>query len=185
VTPLQVFPPAPNPPRSAGNLGKLHGCAERLFVWQCRDGITKPGDSTSRPRRTCAACGYGNRFRNKRRGPDSLTRAGVHRDADGATVAPDAVMLTAPRYSYNARTSLPLTQTNLAAYPVTMSTVGTPPLTAGNAERVRWPDRHCPERPEGCGRLHRSSGDRRDARCNKCHQELGTFTEDAFPCGSA
>ena len=86
-------------------------------------------------------------------------------------------------YSYNARTSLPLTQTNLAAYPTTPSTVATPPLTHGMPNAyggliVIAPNVH----KVGTG----YTGRRvivEDKRCNACHQELGTFTEDAFHAG--
>jgi OmcA/MtrC family decaheme c-type cytochrome len=102
----------------------------------------------------------------------------------GATVPANATMLTGGLgYSYNARTTLPLTQTNLADYPVTKSTVGVPPLTAGmpnayggliviakNVQKV------------ATGFTGRRAIVE-DARCNSCHQELGTFTEDAFHAG--
>jgi OmcA/MtrC family decaheme c-type cytochrome len=108
----------------------------------------------------------------------------------GATVPANATMLTGGLgYSYNARTALPLTQTNLPAYPATKSTLGlttdTPagPLTPGmpnayggliviakNVQKVATG--YTGRRPIV-----------EDARCNACHQELGTFTEDAFHAG--
>jgi OmcA/MtrC family decaheme c-type cytochrome len=99
----------------------------------------------------------------------------------GSTVPANAVMLTGGvGYSYNASSTLPLTQTNLAAYPVpdgsglvnpsATNKTGGLIVIAPNVQRV------------AAG----FSGRRaivEDARCNACHQELGTFTEDAFHAG--
>jgi OmcA/MtrC family decaheme c-type cytochrome len=99
-----------------------------------------------------------------------------------AIIPNDAVMLTGGLgYSYNVRTTLPLTQTNLPDYPATKSTVtglvaGMPNATGGlivivpNAQKV------------ATGFTGRRAIVE-DARCNACHQELGTFTEDAFHGG--
>jgi OmcA/MtrC family decaheme c-type cytochrome len=105
-------------------------------------------------------------------------------------------------YSYNVRSALPLTQTNLTAYPVTKSTA---PVT-GNASTgllagmpnayggliVIAPNKQvvatagCQGTDYGCTTsggfvARRAIVD--DKRCNTCHQELGTFTEDAFHAG--
>ena len=57
------------------------------------------------------------------------------------TVPDSAVMLTGGLgYSYNVTSTLPLTQTNLADYPVTAATATTG-LTAGHAQQDRRPDR--------------------------------------------
>ena len=107
----------------------------------------------------------------------------------GSTIPANATMLTGGLgYSYNARSSLPLTQTNLTAYPTTPSAVpvtgnaqtgliGGMPNTYGgliviapNVNRV------------GTGYTGRRAIVE-DKRCNACHQELGTFTEDAFHAG--
>ena len=112
----------------------------------------------------------------------------------GVTIPDGAVMLTGGLgYSYNVRTTLPLTQTNLDAYPTTPSPLATPPLTAGmpnatgglivivpNVQLVATKGSaaagtggaYAPRRPIV-----------EDKRCNACHQELGTFTEDAFHAG--
>jgi OmcA/MtrC family decaheme c-type cytochrome len=120
----------------------------------------------------------------------------------GVTIPDTAVMLTGGLgYSYNARSSLPLTQTNLTDFPATLS-----PLAATQT---------CTTVPSGSGAtatclemLDPRMGNKRggliviapnvqvvgtgytgrraiveDAKCNACHQELGTFTEDAFHAG--
>jgi len=102
----------------------------------------------------------------------------------GSTVPANAVMLTGGLgYSYNARTALPLTQTNLTAYPTTPSPVATPPLTAGMPNTYGGLIVIAPNvNKVGTG----YTGRRvivEDKRCNACHQELGTFTEDAFHAG--
>ena len=138
----------------------------------------------------------------------------------GVTIPDNAVMLTGGLgYSYSARSTLPLTQTNLTAFfPATVS-----PLAATQT---------CAVVPQGSGAsatcspelLDPRMGNKRggliviapnvqvvagagctasatnttctsaggytgrraiveDAKCNACHQELGTFTEDAFHAG--
>ena len=185
VTPLQVFPPAPNPATGQPEIcANFMGAPSVYFVWAVpQDGIAKPGDFN------VTASSY---LRSLWNGTATGTSAGTLTGPDGsgwytatltgATVATDAVMFTGGLgYSYNARTSLPLTQTNLAAYPTTMST--RPGLTAGmpnayggliviakNVQKV------------GTGFTGRRAIVE-DARCNACHQELGTFTEDAFHAG--
>jgi OmcA/MtrC family decaheme c-type cytochrome len=100
----------------------------------------------------------------------------------GVTVPTTASMLTGGLgYSYSVVATLPLTQTNLAAYPVSDATgsgltPGMPNKTGGliviapNAQKVATG--FTGRRPIV-----------EDARCNQCHQELGTFTEDAFHAG--
>ncbi|HEY1418050.1 MAG TPA: hypothetical protein VGF41_09090, partial [Myxococcaceae bacterium] len=88
-------------------------------------------------------------------------------------------------YSYNCTSTLPLTQTNLAPYPVTAPTAsglacatsatnvckqGGLIVIAPNAQKL------------GTGFTARRPIVE-DARCNKCHQELGAFTQDAFHAG--
>jgi len=187
VTPLQVFPPAPNPATGQPEIwANFMGAPSVYFVWAVpQDGITKPGDFN------VSASSY---LRSLWNGTDSGTSAGDLTGPDasgwytatltGATVAPDAVMLTGGLgYSYNARTSLPLTQTNLAAYPVTMSTVGTPPLTAGMPNAYGGLIVIAPNVQKVAAGFTGRRAIVEDARCNKCHQELGTFTEDAFHAG--
>ncbi|MEQ1806863.1 MAG: OmcA/MtrC family decaheme c-type cytochrome, partial [Burkholderiaceae bacterium] len=111
----------------------------------------------------------------------------------GVVIPDNAVMLTGGLgYSYNARTSLPLTQTNLANYPVTASA-----LPVSTVVPISSPELLDPRMPNKRGGLiviapnaqkvaTGFTGRRaivEDAKCNKCHQELGTFTEEAFHGG--
>jgi OmcA/MtrC family decaheme c-type cytochrome len=122
-------------------------------------------------------------------------------DADGyytatltaVTIPDNAVMLTGGLgYSYNVRTVMPLTQTNLADYPTSAS-----PVPVGATDATATSTQLLPSMPNKIGGLiviapnaqkvaTGYTGRRpivEDARCNKCHQELGTFTEDAFHAG--
>jgi len=116
------------------------------------------------------------------------------------TIPTNAKMLTGGLgYSYNNRTTLPLTQTNLPGYPAAASTV---PL--GSTTTFPWPQSPAvgyadlfPGMPNATGGLivivpnsqmvaNGFTGRRaivEDKRCNACHQELGAFTEDAFHAG--
>jgi len=128
----------------------------------------------------------------------------------GATIPANASMLTGGMgFSYNAKTSLPLTQTNLADFPTAASPV--PVAATDAAAGLSTTGELYPSMANRTGGLiviapnvtkvaatgctggaaaGCSSGAytaRRpiveDARCNACHQELGTFTEDAFHAG--
>jgi OmcA/MtrC family decaheme c-type cytochrome len=97
----------------------------------------------------------------------------------GVVVPDNAVMLTGGLgYTYNVTSTLPLTQTNLSDYPVTAATVvpaqsnkqGGLIVIAPNVQKVATG--YTGRRPIV-----------EDVRCNACHQELGTFTEDAFHAG--
>lgn len=132
----------------------------------------------------------------------------------GVVIPDNAVMLTGGLgYSYNARTSLPLTQTNLADYPVTLSPLAatqtcanvfvktgdcSPELLDPRMGNMRGgliviaPNKQvvasagCPSGNTNCTSTGGYTGRRpivQDAKCNACHQELGTFTEDAFHAG--
>lgn len=96
----------------------------------------------------------------------------------GVTIPDSAVMLTGGLgYSYNVRSTLPLTQTNLADYPTSAATapgetnqIGGLIVIAPNVTRV------------ATGYTGRRAIVE-DARCNKCHQELGVFTHETFHGG--
>ncbi len=96
----------------------------------------------------------------------------------GVTIPDNAIMLTGGLgYTYNVTSTLPLTQTNLADYPVSPATatgqtneIGGLIVIAPNVQKV------------AAGYTGRRAIVE-DARCNACHQELGTFTEDAFHAG--
>ena len=95
----------------------------------------------------------------------------------GVTIPDNAVMLTGGMgYSYNATSTQPQTQTNLADFPVTDPVAGQTNKAGGliviapNVQKV------------ATGYTGRRAIVE-DKRCNACHQELGTFTEDAFHAG--
>jgi OmcA/MtrC family decaheme c-type cytochrome len=112
----------------------------------------------------------------------------------GATIPAEAVMLTGGMgYSYNVRTAMPLTQTNAAGFATAAPTapVGATDLEAA-ANSTLYPN--MPNRTGGLiviapnvQKVATGYTGRRaiveDARCNACHQELGTFTEEAFHGG--
>jgi OmcA/MtrC family decaheme c-type cytochrome len=95
----------------------------------------------------------------------------------GVTIPDNAVMLTGGMgYSYNAVNTQPQTQTNLAGFPVTAPVTGQTNKAGGliviapNVQKV------------ATGYTGRRAIVE-DKRCNACHQELGTFTQDAFHAG--
>ena len=97
----------------------------------------------------------------------------------GVTVPDNAVMLTGGvGYTYGLQTTLPLTQTNLAAYPVVASTVtGSTSLKTGGLIVIA---------PDAQKVATGYTGRRaivEDKRCNACHLELGVFTEESFHAG--
>jgi OmcA/MtrC family decaheme c-type cytochrome len=159
-----------------------------------QDGIAAPADFNA------SASGY---LRSIWNGAASGSGAGTLTGPDpdgyytvtltGVVVPDNAVMLTGGvGYSYNLRSTPPLTQTNLADYPVTASAL---PLSA--VVPISSPELLDPRMPNKRGGLiviapnaqkvaTGYSGRRpivEDARCNKCHQELGTFTAESFHGG--
>ncbi|HTS82527.1 MAG TPA: OmcA/MtrC family decaheme c-type cytochrome [Myxococcaceae bacterium] len=104
----------------------------------------------------------------------------------GVKIPANAVMLTGGLgYSYNCTSTLPLTQTNLSAYPVTAPTA-TGLSCATSATNVCKQGGLIVIAPDA-QKVATGFTARRpiveDARCNACHQELGTFTQDAFHAG--
>jgi OmcA/MtrC family decaheme c-type cytochrome len=124
------------------------------------------------------------------------------------TVPDSAAMLTGGLgYTYNVTNALPLTQTNLQTlYPTANPPAPNPNLgtiaqntfktgglivIAPNVQKVAT--KGCPTANNDAGQCVLSGTavgsylPRRvivaDAKCNACHQELGTFTEDAFHAG--
>jgi OmcA/MtrC family decaheme c-type cytochrome len=168
------------------------GSPSLYFVFAVpQDGIMQPADFNS------SASGY---LRSIWNSTSSGTGKGTLSGPDangyytgtltGVTIPTSAVMLTGGLgYSYNVTSTLPLTQTARLApgtpddgtpfpdYPVTAPTatgqtnkMGGLIVIAPNAQKVAAGFN--PRRPIV-----------EDARCNACHQELGTFTEDAFHAG--
>ncbi len=156
------------------------GAPSAYFVFAVpQDGIAKPADFN------VSVSGWLKKIWN---GTATGTGAGTMTGPDangyytvtltGVSVPDSAVMLTGGLgYTYNVTSTLPLTQTNLAGYPVTAATAvgqtnkqGGLIVIAPNAQKV------------ATGYTGRRAIVE-DARCNACHQELGTFTEDAFHAG--
>jgi len=158
-----------------------------------QDGITAPADFNG------AVSGY---LKNIWNGTAAGTGAGTLSapDANGyytvtltGVVIPDnAAMLTGGLgFSYNVTSTLPLTQANLPNYPVSPSPIGQANEIGGliviapNLTKVA--SAGCPIATNTSCTSGGGYNARRpiveDARCNKCHQELGTFTTDAFHGG--
>jgi OmcA/MtrC family decaheme c-type cytochrome len=96
----------------------------------------------------------------------------------GVLVPDTAVMLTGGLgYSYNVTSTLPLTQTNLTEYPVSA------PTATGQTNRMGGLIVIAPNAQKVAAGYTGRRAIVEDARCNACHQELGTFTEDAFHAG--
>jgi len=157
------------------------GSPSAQFVWAVpQDGMQTPSDFNG------AAGGY---LRNIWNGSATGTGAGTLAPdpanpgyykvtLTGVIVPANAVMLTGGMgYSYSLSSSLPLTQTNLPDYPVTAATAAGAKFKQGGliviAPNVQV---------VGTGYTGRRAIVE-DKRCNACHQELGTFTEDAFHAG--
>lgn len=180
---LNVFDPT-KPVATQELWPNFFGAPSAYFVFAVpQDGITAPSDFNA------SVSGY---LRNIWNGKATGTGAGTLTgpDADGfytvtltgVTIPDSAVMLTGGvGYSYSLSNAQPLAQSNVEGYPATPSTVASPPanqpnLTGGliviapNVQKV------------ATGYTGRRAIVE-DKRCNACHQELGTFTEDAFHSG--
>ncbi len=101
----------------------------------------------------------------------------------GVTIPTSAKMLTGGvGYSYSVTSTLPLTQTNLGNYPVAAATATTG-LTAGMPNMIGGLIVIAPDAKKVASGYTGRRQIVEDARCNKCHQELGAFTADAFHGG--
>jgi len=180
---LNVFASAtPNPATGQVEIwDNFMGAPSVYFVWAVpQDGVAKPADFNASAsvllRNLWKVPASGGTLT----GPDA--NGFYTATLTGYTVPDNAVMLTGGLgYSYNVTNSEPLTQTNLPAYPTAIPTNPTYAVTPGprtgglvviapNVNKV------------GTGYTgRRVIVD--DKRCNACHQELGTFTEDAFHAG--
>lgn len=96
----------------------------------------------------------------------------------GVVIPDNAVMLTGGLgYSYAVTSTLPLTQTNLADFPVSN------PTATGQTNKMGGLVVISPNVDKVATGYSGRRAIVEDARCNACHQELGTFTEDAFHAG--
>ncbi len=169
-----------NPNTSAEVWDNFMGSPSVYFVFAVpQDGIANPADFNA-----TASVYLKTLWKGTGTGNSAGTLTGP--DADGyytatitGVVVPDsAVMLTGGLgYSYNVSSTLPLTQTNLADYPVTASPV------AGQANKTGGLIVIAPNAQKVATGYTGRRAIVEDARCNACHQELGTFTEDAFHAG--
>ncbi|MEO7707390.1 MAG: OmcA/MtrC family decaheme c-type cytochrome, partial [Caldimonas sp.] len=156
------------------------GAPSAYFVFAVpQDGTTAPADFNA------STSGYLRRIWN---GTATGTGVGTLTGPDasgyytvtltGVTVPDSAVMLTGGMgYSYNATSTQPLTQTNLPDYPVTAATA------TGQANMQGGLIVIAPNTQKVAASYTGRRAIVEDARCNACHQELGTFTEDAFHAG--
>ncbi len=101
----------------------------------------------------------------------------------GTTMPTSAVMLTGGLgYSYSVINTLPLTQTNLADYPTTAATA-TSGLTTGMPNKTGGLIVIAPDAQVVASGYTGRRAIVQDALCNKCHLELGAFTEEEFHAG--
>jgi OmcA/MtrC family decaheme c-type cytochrome len=181
AVPINDFATAPvNPATGQKEMwNDFMGSPSAQFVFAVpQDGIAAPADFNA------AAAGYLRKiWDGTATGTGAGTLAGPNASGyytvtlTGVTVPDNAVMLTGGMgYSYNVTSTLPLTQTNLPDYPVTAPVAGQTNKQGGliviapNVQKV------------ATGYTGRRAIVE-DKRCNACHQELGTFTEDAFHAG--
>ena len=170
-----------NPNTAAELFDGFMGAPSVYFVFAVpQDGIAAPADFNA------TASSY---LRSLWKGTATGTSAGTLTgpDADGyytatitgSTVPDNAVMLTGGLgYSYNVTSTLPLTQTNLADYPATVS-----PIAHASGNKVGGLIVVSPNVQKLATGYTARRAIVEDARCNKCHQEVGAFTSEAFHGG--
>ncbi len=161
------------------------GAPSAYFVFSVpQDSVTAPADFNA------SVSGYLRSLWNKK---GTGTGAGTLTGPDasgyytatltGVTIPATAAMLTGGLgYSYNVTSTQPLTQSNLADYPVTAPTT-TNALNALNPNLVGGLIVVAPNVQKVATGFTGRRAIVEDARCNKCHQELGLFTEDNFHAG--
>ena len=159
-----------------------------------QDGITAPADFNASFSSYLRGIWNGSATGTKAGTLSAIDASGYYKvTLSGVTVPDGAVMLTCGLgYEYQITTALPLTQTNLADYPVSASqTASTGPAgiaTPNGGLLVVTPDAQlvasAGSATGGTGGAY--TGRRAivsDALCNKCHQELGIFAEATFHGG--
>ncbi|MBL0150066.1 MAG: hypothetical protein IPP87_15715 [Ideonella sp.] len=161
------------------------GAPSVYFVFAVpQDGIAAPADFNA-----SASSYLRSLWNGKATGTGAGTLTGPDADGyytatlTGVTIPDNAVMLTGGLgYSYSVLGTLPLTQTNLKDYPVAAATATTG-LTAGMPNKTGGLIVIAPNSQKVATGYTARRAIVEDARCNACHQELGTFTEDAFHAG--
>lgn len=170
------------------------GAPSAYFVFAVpQDGITTPADFNA------SVSGYLRSIWNgKAAGTGAGTLTGPDTDGyytvtlTGVTVPDNAVMLTGGLgYTYSTPSTMPLTQTNLTAYPVTDATanglLGSADIAAaGNAFQPNKTGGLIVVAPDVQVVATGFTGRREivdDKRCNNCHQELGAFNQSQFHGG--
>src|SRR6185295_10787683 len=155
------------------------GSPSAQFVFAVpQDGVTQPADFNG------SVSGY---LKNIWNGTATGSGAGTLSAPDangfytvtltGVTIPDNAVMLTGGLgFSYSVVNTLPLTQANLANYPVSPSPIG-------QANEIGGLIVIAPTLQKVATGYTGRRDIVEDARCNKCHQELGAFTTDAFHGG--
>ena len=161
------------------------GSPSVYFVFSLpQDGIAKPADFNG------SASGY---LRSLWNGLASGTGAGTLTGPDangyytatltGVQIPDSAVMLTGGLgYTYTATTATPLTQTNVVGYATSPATATTG-LTATMPNKIGGLIVVAPDAQKVATGYSGRRAIVDDAKCNKCHQELGAFTAEAFHAG--
>ena len=161
------------------------GSPSAYFVFAVpQDGIAAPVDFNA------SASGY---LRSIWNGTSSSTGKGTLSGPDtdgyytvtltGVTVPDNAVMLTGGLgYTYSLTGTMPLTQTNLADYPVAAA-AATTGLTTGMPNKTGGLVVIAPNVQKVATGYTGRRAIVEDTRCNNCHQELGAFTDSSFHAG--
>ena len=170
------------------------GSPSVYFVWAVpQDGISAPADFNASASAWIKGLWNGSLTGNSAgtlTGPDAngyytATLTGVTIPAKSRGAAFDAVMVTGGigyTYSLPSATaaatagSMPLTQTNLSAYPITKSPVNANFYTGGLVVVAQ------DQNKVATGYTGRRAAVA-DAKCDKCHEQLGLFTAEAFHSG--
>jgi OmcA/MtrC family decaheme c-type cytochrome len=181
---LKAFDPA-QPVASQEIWNGFMGAPSVYFVFSVpQDGIAEPADFNATVNAYLRSLWNGSSSgtgKGTLTGPD--TDGYYTATLTGVTIPTSARMLTGGLgYSYSVLSTLPLTQTNLSDYPVTAATATTG-LTAGMPNKTGGLIVIAPNAQKVATNFTGRRPIIEDARCNKCHQELGTFTEDAFHAG--
>ncbi|MBI5908814.1 MAG: OmcA/MtrC family decaheme c-type cytochrome [Betaproteobacteria bacterium] len=180
-----VAQPFSDPTKATEIWPSYMGSPSVFFVWAVpQDGITAPADFNA------SASGY---IRSIWNGSSSGTGKGTISGPDangyytvtltGVQVPDSAVMLTGGvGYSYGVTSTLPLTQTNLADYPIANATAATG-LVAGMPNKTGGLIVIAPDAQKVATGYTGRRAIVEDTRCNKCHLELGVFTAESFHAG--